>query len=136
MRPILIDTNAYSAFKRGDDEISSIISHAEIIAMTPIVLGELAAGFALGKKNDQNRAELQQFMQSSRVRLYPVTSDTANFYAHIFKSLRAKGQPIPTNDIWIGALALEHGAVICTHDQHFEAIDGLIAGATLNVLVV
>src|SRR5438445_5486911 len=115
MRPVLIDTNAYSAFKRGEKDIIEIIQHAEKIGMSPIVLGELLGGFDHGNKAKQNRHELHQFLTSSRVNIFPLTADTANFYSQVYSSLKRKGHPIPTNDIWIAAQALENGCMVCTY---------------------
>lgn len=136
MRPILLDTNAYAAFKRGDKEIIEVIQHAEKIGVSPVVLGELLGNFDHGNKAKQNRNELQQFLASSRVKIFPLTSDTPNFYSQVYASLKRKGQPIPTNDMWIAAQALENGCVVCTFDKHFQAIDGLIIGNTLSELML
>lgn len=72
MRPVLFDTNAYTAFKLADQSIMEIIRHAETIGMSPIVLGELLGGFDHGNNAKKNREELQQFLSSSRIRIYPV----------------------------------------------------------------
>lgn len=136
MRPIMLDTNAYSAFKRGNEEILEIIQNAEEIAISPIVLGELCAGFDGGNKAKKNRDELHQFLESSRVKIYSITSDTANFFSQIVTSLRKKGRPIPTNDIWIAAGALEQGCVLCTLDAHFQEIEGLIIGCRITDLAL
>jgi len=136
MRPILLDTNAYAAFKRGNEEIIRIIQHAETIGISPVVLGELLGGFDHGNKAKQNREELQQFLSSSRVNIFSVTLDTANFYSQVYASLKRKGSPIPTNDMWIAAQALENGCVVCTYDKHFQAIDGLLVGNTLSELML
>jgi tRNA(fMet)-specific endonuclease VapC len=136
MRPILIDTNAYAAFKRGDVSMLEVIQYAETLAISPIVLGELLSGFECGNKTKKNREDLQQFLQSSRIRLLSMTSDTANFYSQIYLSLKNKGKPIPTNDMWIAAQTLEHGCVLCSHDKHFKVIEGLISGATVSELVI
>jgi predicted nucleic acid-binding protein len=136
MRPILIDTNAYAAFKRGEEAIIEIMQSVEKIGMSPIVLGELLGGFDHGSKSKQNRKELHQFLESSRISIFPITIDTANFYSHVYFSLKRKGQPIPTNDMWIAAQALENGCVVCTYDKHFSEIDGLITGNTLSELML
>jgi tRNA(fMet)-specific endonuclease VapC len=136
MRPILLDTNAYTAFKRGEEEIIEIIQHTETIGISPIVLGELLGGFNNGNKAKQNRDDLYQFMSSSRIKIYPITLDTANFYSQIYASLKRKGHPIPSNDMWIAAQALENGCVICTHDKHFHAIEGLLVGHSLVELML
>jgi tRNA(fMet)-specific endonuclease VapC len=136
MRPILIDTNAYSAFKRGDEEVIDLIRHSEKIGISPIVLGELLGGFDQGGRAKYNREELQEFLSSSRIRIFPITHDTANFYSQVYCSLKRKGQPIPTNDMWIAAQALENGCMVCSFDKHFSAIDGLLVGNTLAELMV
>ncbi len=136
MRPILIDTNAYAAFKRGDPSVLEIFQHAETLAISPVVLGELLGGFECGNKIKKNLDELQQFLQSSRIRVFSITSDTAKFYSQIYSSLRNKGQPIPSNDMWIAAQALENGCVLCTFDKHFKVIEGLITGVSLTELIL
>ena len=136
MRPILLDTNAYSAFKIGDKAILEVLKRAEVIGISPIVLGELLGGFDCGNKIKKNREELQQFLSSSRIRIYPITADTANFYSKIYSALRAKGNPIPTNDLWIAAQTMEHGCVLCTYDKHFEAIEGLLIGSSCAELII
>lgn len=135
MRPILLDTNAYAAFKKSNKDVVEVIQYAEEIAISPIVLGELCVGFDGGKIAKQNKAELQQFLESTRVKIYPITYDTAIFYSQVFLSLKKKGRPIPTNDIWIAAQALEQGCVLCTFDAHFQEIDGLIIGNTSIELI-
>ena len=128
MRPILIDTNAYTAFMLGDAAVVEVVAHAERICLNSIVLGELLGGFAAGTRESRNRAELARFMDSPRVEVLPVTAETADSYALVYSSLRRKGQPIPTNDLWIAASALEHGAALLTRDTHFGQIDGLRCG--------
>jgi len=132
MRPIVLDTNAYSAFKRGDPSVVSVLQHAPRILLCATVLGELLAGFAAGHKESANRAELAQFINTPRVQVVPVTSATADLYALVYAALRRKGRPIPTNDLWIAASSLEHGAALLSLDAHFSEIDGLRAGARLE----
>ena len=128
MRPILIDTNAYTAFMLGDAAVVEVVAHAARLCMNSIVLGELLGGFAAGTRESRNRAELARFLNSPRVEVLPVTAETADSYALVYSSLRRKGQPIPTNDLWIAASALEHGAALLTRDTHFGQIDGLRCG--------
>lgn len=136
MRPIIVDTNAYVAYKRGDKSIIEIFQNVQEIMLTSIVLGELLAGFSCGKREGKNRDDLQKFLASTRISVLPVTFDTTNFFAQIYASLKKKGHPIPTNDMWIAALACEHGCVVCTFDKHFQAIDGLISGNRLSALII
>lgn len=136
MRPILIDTNAYTAFKQGNEEVIEVIQTAEIIGISPVVLGELLSGFDIGSKTKKNREELQLFLESSRIKIYDITSDTAQFFSKIYSILKRKGKPIPTNDMWIAAQALEHGCVVCTYDKHFQEIDGLLVGNSIAILSI
>lgn len=136
MRPILFDTNAYASFKRNEKSIIEIVQSAELIGISPVVIGELIAGFEGGNKVQQNKVELEQFLESSRVIIYPITRDTSFFFSQIYSSLKNKGKPIPTNDMWIASQALEHGCVVCTHDKHFSFIEGLISGNTAIDLFV
>lgn len=132
MRRLLLDTNVYSAFKRGEPPAVELIAHADEIVVSAVVLGELVAGFAVGSQEKRNREELTTFLAAPRVRTVPVDDATAGFYARVFALLRSKGRPIPTNDLWIAATALQHGLVLATFDGHFAAIEGLATatGAT------
>ena len=131
MKPLLVDTNAYSAFMRGDAAVFETVAHAERLYLNAVVLGELLGGFAAGTREAANRAELSQFLASPRVGLLPITADTADSYALVYGALRRKGQPIPANDLWIAARALEHGCALLTLDAHFRQVEGLRCGARL-----
>jgi predicted nucleic acid-binding protein len=132
MRAIAIDTNAYTAFKRGDAQIVAVLQHAPSIIVCVTVLGELLGGFAAGERESKNRSELAQFLNASRVKIVPSTPATADLYALIYAALRRRGQPIPTNDLWIAASCLEYGAMLLTYDAYFQSIDGLRAGVSLE----
>jgi tRNA(fMet)-specific endonuclease VapC len=135
VRPILLDTNAYTAFMRGEPEVVEVIARAGKILLTSVVLGELLAGFAAGTREPKNRAELARFIESPRVEVLPVTAETADSYALVWLGLRRKGQPIPTNDLWVAAIAMEHGAALLTRDAHFAHIEGLRCGWRLADLL-
>ncbi len=132
MRPNLLDTNAYTAFMLGDAAVVEVVEHAERLCLNSIVLGELLGGFAAGAREAKNRAELARFLGSPRIDVVPITAQTADSYALVYSGLRRKGQPIPTNDLWIAASALEHGAALLTRDAHFAQIDGLRCGQKLE----
>lgn len=131
MRPIALDTNAYVAFKRGDEAVVEVVRHSPELLLCAAVLGELLAGFASGNREARNRAELSQFLDSPRVRSVPCGDLTADSYALVYAMLRRKGRPVPTNDLWIAASALEHGAALLTLDAHFSSIEGLRCGRQL-----
>ena len=132
MRPILSDTNAYTAFMLGEADVVEVLAHAERIQLNSIVLGELLGGFAAGVREARNRGELARFLASPRVEVVPVTAQTADSYALVYSGLRRKGQPIPSNDLWIAASALEHGAALLTRDAHFGHVEGLRCGRRLE----
>jgi tRNA(fMet)-specific endonuclease VapC len=123
---ILLDTSAYVGFKRGVDEIVDIMVHSESILISPIVLGELMFGFRHGTKLKKNLAELNEFMDHESVHIAHFGEVTADRYSRIALQLKKRGTPIFTNDIWIAAQTLEHGAELVTSDGHFENIAGLV----------
>jgi tRNA(fMet)-specific endonuclease VapC len=123
---ILLDTNAYTAIKMNDPVLVEIVRHADRVCFNPIILGELLGGFANGSKEQRNRHELSEFLNSSRVIVFPIEENTAKYYASIYSNLRKKGQPVPTNDLWIAATALEHGLMLCSYNKHFAHIESLL----------
>ena len=126
MRNILIDTNAYVAFKNNHPGIVKVLREVDSIGINLTVLAELYTGFKGGKKEVKNREELEEFMNTPRVQFIKNNKDTANFYASIFINLKKKGTPIPTNDIWIAACAMQNGLAVLSLDKHFHNIDGLM----------
>lgn len=122
---VLFDTNAYSALLRGDGAVSDWVSRSEHIFVSSIVAGELIYGFRAGARFRRHMAELNEFLENPYVTLLPVTLVTADRFGRIAANLRARGRPIPTNDIWIAAHAMESGADLLSFDRHFAAIDGL-----------
>jgi tRNA(fMet)-specific endonuclease VapC len=136
MKKILLDTNGYVAFKKGDKDALQIIQKATTIGFSVVVLGELLAGFTAGSKESTNREELKAFLNSPRVMLLNIGEATSEFYANVFSGLKRKGKPIPTNDLWIAATALEHGHAIFTYDRHFKEIDGLLIGSKPSDLLL
>ena len=123
---LLLDTSAYSAFMRGHEGVRRAIRTNEEIFLNSIVIGELTAGFIRGKQRRKNEAELQRFFASPRVGLLDITEGKAERYAVILNGLWQAGTPIPTNDIWIAANAMEHGLSVVTTDQHYQKIPQII----------
>jgi tRNA(fMet)-specific endonuclease VapC len=126
MKNLLIDTNIYSYAMRGDAEIIKVLQHVHQISICAVSIGELLSGFKAGAKENKNREELEAFLDSPRVQLHSINEDTAEFYAEILDGLRKRGKPIPTNDIWIAAVALQHGLKLYSKDQHFKFVPGLV----------
>ena len=126
MKKILLDTNIYVAFKRSRKEVLEVLQHVDYIGINSIVFGELLAGFKGGNREAQNRQGLEEFLNSPRVDLLSVNEETAEYYAKIFWDLKTRGTPIPNNDLWIAASAMQHGLALYTLDVHFQNINGLL----------
>lgn len=126
MKRMLIDTNIYSFAMRGDPQVIEMLQLAEEIGVSAITIGELLSGFKGGHRETEIRHELERFLDAPRVALYCVNEDTAGFYAAILSELRTPGRPIPTNDLWIAAVARQHGLRLYTQDRHFACVPGLL----------
>lgn len=122
---VLLDTNAYTALFRGHEGVAARVRRAEQVLVSVIVAGELLFGFRNGSRYEANRTELEDFIASPYVALLPVTLVTSDRFGRIAASLRRKGRPLPTNDIWIAAHAMESGAELVSFDRHFEQVDGI-----------
>jgi tRNA(fMet)-specific endonuclease VapC len=118
-KKVLLDTSAYSALFRGDENVKVVLQEVAEAALTPVILGELLAGFSRGRFEARNRELLKEFLATPRVRVYPVDGETSERYAAIWLHLRQQGTPIPTNDLWIAASAMQHGLSLLTADRHF-----------------
>ncbi len=123
---MMIDTSAYAAFLRGHPGIKLSIQRADEISVSPVVLGELLSGFMMGKNEKRNRSILRDFLSSARVNLLEIDDETSERYAVILFHLRAKGTPIPTNDLWIAASAMQYGLKVLTTDRHYIEIPQVI----------
>jgi tRNA(fMet)-specific endonuclease VapC len=123
---IALDTTAYVAFKQNISTVVEYILKAERILFSPVVLAELMFGFRGGTKFTDNMAELNLFLDHPAVEFVRIGEVTADRYSRIAMELKRHGSPIPTNDIWIAAQAMEHGAELITLDSHFEKINGLV----------
>jgi len=122
---ILLDTNAYSDLKRGITSVAEVVRGAESILFSVVVVGELLYGFRSGSRYAKNLRELGEFLERPSIRLIEVSWVTAERYARIAASLRRKGTPLPVNDMWIAAHAMEAGADLVSRDRHFGEVDGL-----------
>lgn len=127
---LLIDTNAYAAIANNHADALDLVRKATHICISIVSIGELLAGFASGARERQNRRLLEDFIGTSGVSVLFVARTTAEAYARVVKATRAVGRPIPTNDIWIAATAIEHSLPLFTYDRHFDWVPGLRSGAT------
>jgi tRNA(fMet)-specific endonuclease VapC len=125
MKKILLDTNAYVSFLRGDEKVMAYLAQADSVYMSVFVLGELLAGFKAGGKEKSNKQLLERFLLKPTVSVLEATMETADIFGFIAASLRKSGTPIPINDVWIAAHSLETGSILVTYDDHFALVPGL-----------
>ena len=119
---ILLDTNRYRDFCEGNSETLDVIQRARRVYLPFVVLAELRAGFLCGTLARRNEKSLTVFLNSSRVRVLMADEETTHHFARIFAQLRLQGTPIPVNDIWIAALAVQHGLLLFSRDRHFDCL--------------
>jgi len=122
---LLLDTCAYSGFRRGVPSVVEKISGSDSVLISPVMLGELLFGFRKGAKFEENMRRLRRFLEHEAVEVAPLEEVTADRYSRIVMQLKKDGSPIPINDVWIAAQAMEHGAELLTSDRHFERVAGL-----------
>jgi tRNA(fMet)-specific endonuclease VapC len=122
---LVLDTSAYSNFRAGDDRVLDLIAAAETVFLPTVVLGELEAGFALGRRELENRTLLAELLAEPFVSVLPVTPTVARHYGRLFASLRRAGTPIPINDIWIAATTLDCGGHLLTFDTDYKNVAAL-----------
>lgn len=123
---VLLDTNACSALMADRGSGAELVRRADAVLVSAVVLGELLFGFRNGTRYDQNRAQLDAFLSRRFVQTLEVTLETAERLGLIAALLRRRGDPIPTNDVWIAAHAMESGGHLLSFDRHFESVDGLL----------
>lgn len=122
---IALDTNAYSAVARGEERAVALVRAAQHLFLPFVVLAELRAGFAAGTLGKRNEARLTAFLGSPRVSVLYADEQTTHHYATVFAQLRRQGTPIPTNDLWIAAIVLQHDLALLTSDAHFSHLPQL-----------
>ena len=123
---LILDTSAYPAFLRGNSEIKLSLQQADEIFINPVIVGELLAGFTMGKSEKKNRDILNEFLSYPRVKVIDIDGETSERYAVIIKHLRMEGTPIPTNDLWIAASAMQYGLKVLTTDNHYLKVPQII----------
>lgn len=119
----LLDTNIIIGLFAGDESVVKSLEQANAVFVASVVLGELYFGALKSQRIQENLARIDEFAADCSV--LNVDSETATRYGEIKNSLRSKGRPIPENDIWIAAVALQHDLVLITRDEHFSAIGEL-----------
>ncbi len=125
MKRILFDTNVLIPYLRNPDAFAGILSSYDCIMLTPTVIGEFRVGITPTKQGMESARVLDDFLLNSAVEEIHITFQTSVFYARIFQMLKHQGTPIPTNDIWIAAAAMQCWGDLLTNDSHFMHIHGL-----------
>ena len=120
---MILDTNALSALADGSEELEDAAARVDVLSLPVIVLGEYRYGIARSRHRTRYITWLAQLVDISHV--LPVDDETATRYAALREELRTLGQPIPSNDLWIAALALQHDLPVLTQDAHFVAVPRL-----------
>jgi len=119
---LALDTNRYGDFVRGETSVVESVHSATAVFIPFIVLAELRGGFAVGNKSRDNEAILMRILHSPGVDVIYPDDATTHHYAALYHQLRRQGTPIPTNDMWIAALAVQHDLVLFSRDRHFERL--------------
>jgi tRNA(fMet)-specific endonuclease VapC len=120
---VILDTNALSAFIDGEPVIGARLSLGAHVAIPVIVIGE----FRYGINGSRHRSQYEQWLEDHLpdFEILSVTEATTLMYARVRVSLKKLGRPIPANDAWIAALALQHRLPVLSRDEHFDAVPGL-----------
>ena len=129
----MLDTNAYTAYMRDDPAAAERVEASTRILLPAVAVGELMYGFRHGTRYRQNLEQLEQFLAKPFVEFVPVTLETCGRFGSVAAALRQAGTPIPVNDVWIAAHALQTGALLLTHDSHFNYVAG-VAVARMRVV--
>lgn len=122
---LALDTNAYRLVMEGDREAVRLVRAAERLLVPVPVLAELRFGFLNGTRGRENEAHLVRFLDRPRVEVLRCDEETAVRYSELKLQLKKQGTPIPINDVWIAALALQHQATLFTRDSDFERLPQL-----------
>ena len=123
---VALDTNRYVDLCRGVAETARLVATAEAVLLPFVVVAELRAGFALGRRAAENERVLRRFLLKDGVDVLFADDQTTFHYASVFRQLRLQGTPIPTNDIWISALVLQHSLALHGRDRHFDHLPQII----------
>ena len=122
---LALDTNRYTDLCRGIANVVDTVEAADEVWLPFVVLGELRAGFAVGSQGPRNEAVLRRFLLKPGVDVLYADEQTTHHYAQVYRQLRKQGTPMPTNDMWIAAVVLQHSLVLYDRDAHFDALPQL-----------
>ena len=122
MKRLVLDTNVLIPLLRNAANYAHLFKTYDEVILPAIVVGEYKAGLFATKTGEKNRQSLADYLADPNVRAVPITDNTADVYAKVYQALRKEGTPIPQNDMWIAASALENGADLATCDEYFRHV--------------
>ncbi len=120
---VLLDTNILIALLAAEHPVLERVRAAEAVYVPAIALGELYYGARKSARVAENVARIAAFAEAAAV--LACDSDTAAVYGQLKATLRLEGRPIPENDLWIAALARQHGLTLVSRDEHFIGVSGI-----------
>lgn len=123
---LALDTNRYTDMCRDVATTVALVEAADEVLVPFVVLGEVRGGFLHGDRQAQNEKTLNRFLSKDTVSILLADDQTTRHYAALYHQLRRQGTPIPTNDIWLAALVLQHNLVLHSRDAHFHHLPQLI----------
>lgn len=123
---LALDTNRYTDFCRDVEGVADRLEQAERVFVPFVVIGELRAGFAVGSRGAENDRTLRRFLATDGVEILFADEQTTHHYASVYRQLRTQGTPIPTNDMWIAAIVLQHNLVLYARNDHFDRLPQIV----------
>lgn len=121
---LLVDTSVLVDFFYGEEKAIRMVEEHRPVFVSVVVLAELLVGARRSPRSNGSMREIEEFVEGNI--LLPCDEGTASHYADILIQLRARGRPIPQNDIWIAAVAKQHGLALATRDAHFAEVDTIV----------
>ena len=125
---VALDTNRLTDLFQGDTALAEWLGSCDEVWIPLVVLAEIKAGFYGGVQQRRNEVLLRDLLAKETVEVLLPGRETADHYARLFVQLKRAGSPVPDNDLWIAALALEHDLTLITRDRHFDRIPQLMRG--------
>jgi predicted nucleic acid-binding protein len=125
---VALDTNRLTDLFQGDTALADRLGNCDEVWIPLVVLAEIKAGFYGGSQQHRNEILLRKFLAKPTVGILFPGHETAEQYARLFVQLKRAGAPVPDNDLWIAALALEHDLMLITRDRHFQCVPQLLCG--------
>ena len=123
---VALDTNRYVDLCKGIAATVALLEAADVVVMPFVVLAELRAGFAHGRRQVENERILRRFLMKEGVAVLFADDQTTHHYSSLYRQLRKQGTPIPSNDLWLAALVLQHNLALHARDKHFDHLPQLV----------